>query len=151
MPSSATLLSQVLADSELVNTIQRLTSSVRTEKDKLPSCVKHLQENDLVMSMYAETLRFGVEIHIPRTHPHRTAELENMLIPRDKLILMSTWLAHNKEDVFNTAAGKQPLKKFWNARFLAKESKNQTARFSLDGLEGSWIPFGGKSRTAFKM
>ncbi len=116
--------------------------------------------------MYAETLRFGVQIHIPRSAPHRDVQIGGVAIPKDKLAITNTWLAHSDEQVWNTREGEKPLDTFWPERFLVDdrdersgpvrvrstaEKKDPAAAkdhvyFSAEGLEGAWIPYGGMPR-----
>ncbi|OOF95349.1 hypothetical protein ASPCADRAFT_207821 [Aspergillus carbonarius ITEM 5010] len=120
--------------------------------------------------MYAETLRLGDQIHIPRCSPHRSLALGEKTIQPNKLILINTALAHTDEEVWNTKDGQYPLDTFWARRFLlnstdprsgplkpslplsraAKERQSDdpnTPRkeFTVQGLEGIWIPYGGMS------
>jgi len=124
-----------------------------------------LEQQHLLLSMYAETLRFGVQIHIPRFSPHKDLNIGNLRVPRGEMILVNTWLAHMDEGVWNTKGGAQPLDKFWPQRFLVDpkdpssgptkrkygacektSSERRSAEgphFSTEGLDGAWIPFGG--------
>jgi Cytochrome P450 len=124
-----------------------------------------LEKKPLLLSMYAETLRFGVQIHIPRSASHRELSIGNMLIPKNQFILVNTWLAHTDEAIWNTKEDAFPLNSFWAQRFLIdpedassgptkkklwSHEKAQTGEkntgdvhFSMGGLEGAWIPYGG--------
>lgn len=76
--------------------------------------------------------------------------------------MTNTWLAHTDEQVWNTKGGLWPLDRFWPQRFLVypgdptsgptkggspvpgtENQEEQEAYFSVEGLEGAWIPFGG--------
>ena len=147
-----------------------LLSDIRTicEADILSHIdLKALESHPLFLSMYAETLRFGVQIHIPRTSPHSDLKVGTKFIPKGKMILMNTWLAHTDKELWNTKGGIRPLDQFWPDRFLVdpkdpssgplkrpigahasiahNDEKDGHLSFSTDGLEGAWIPFGGKS------
>ena len=142
----------------------RLVSSLHESMAQLPThpTVKDLESIPLLLSMYAETLRFGVQIHIPRSAPFRTLTIGGIDIPNNKLMMANTWLAHTDEQVWNTKDGKHPLDHFWPERFLIdpsdptsgptkkgicgsqpNEVEDKDTTFSIEGLEGSWIPFGG--------
>jgi hypothetical protein len=102
------------------------------------------------------------------------ASLGKWILPRGKIALISSGLCHMDEAVWNTREGQFPLTSFWSDRFLVypddpksgplnedmraivnsgpvKSQKANAATdparpsFSLEGLEGSWIPYGGKS------
>ena len=128
---------------------------------------KHM-EHPVLLSMYAETLRFGVQIHIPRNSPHANLHIGQKIIPRNKTVLLNTWIAHTDKKVWNTSGGQHPLESFWAGRFLIDPNDPQSGpvrrsshdlskdlpkdkfnsmgpSFSTEGLEGAWIPFGGKS------
>lgn len=144
----------------------RLRSSLRSSISSLPQPppFKSLESISLLASMYAETLRFGVQIHVPRSAPYHELNVGGVTIPRDKMVMVNTWLAHTDENIWNTKQGKHPLDHFWAERFLVdpndatsgptrqeneaaagmeKSSQAESIRFSIEGLDGSWIPFGG--------
>lgn len=166
VPSSMTLTSHVVRDVSLCSEVRQGLADTIEPGAWLKFDLKKLEKQPLLLSLYAETLRFGVQIHVPRTSPHRDLNIRNMLIPQNKLMLVNTWLAHTDENVWNTKAGAFPLDSFWAQRFLidpndpssgptkkrsqpraTTESSVGTARepyFSTEGLEGAWIPYGGK-------
>lgn len=97
-----------------------------------------------------------------RRFVHNSVELEGVTIPKDKICLVSSHPAHAHASAWNTADGKYPVDVFWPYRFIVKSSStdpihaqlsNETKSsdgsdivFSLEGLEGQWIPFGGGPR-----
>ncbi|KAI1074867.1 cytochrome P450 [Whalleya microplaca] len=156
IPSSMTLALHVFRS-------QPLLSSLRTSLSQLsPSpTIEDLETVPLLLSMYAETLRFGVQIHIPRSAPYHDLHVGGVAIPKNKLIMTNTWLMHTDENTWNTKGGEQPLDHFWAERFLVdpkdatsgpmkmagSSSTEQNGKgevyFSTAGLEGAWIPYGG--------
>ena len=160
-----TLTSHIVRDALLCSEVRRGLADTIVPGALLKFDLKKLEKQPLLLSLYAETLRFGVQIHVPRTSPHRDLSFGNMLIPQNKLILVNTWLAHTDEDVWNTKDGAFPLESFWAQRFLIDpkdpssgptkerlqtqamiENSVNGARdpyFSTEGLEGAWIPYGG--------
>lgn len=157
VPSSMTLALHAFGDQELLAEIKKRILN-RPKVD-----YKLLEKDPLLLSMYAETLRFGVQIHIPRCSPHRPLTVGNSFIPRNKLILVDTWLAHTDESSWNTRDLRFPLENFWPQRFLVDpkdtqsgpvnpsnshkhpiSNKSKDIYYSTDGLEGAWIPYGGK-------
>ncbi|KAL8847243.1 MAG: hypothetical protein Q9221_007699 [Calogaya cf. arnoldii] len=165
VPSSMTMIMHVVRDTALCSAIRRdLLDSIEPGPRLMFDC-KKLEKQPLLLSTYAETLRFGVEIHVPRATPHKNLSIGKMLVPRDSLTIVNTWLAHNDPTVWNTKKDAFPLDSFWAQRFLVdptdpssgplveqdrRQDTDKTAfeerkevRFSKDGLEGSWIPFGG--------
>ena len=129
--------------------------------------MKQLEQQPLLLSLYAETLRYGVQIHVPRHLPLQALDIGERTIPREKMFILNTWLAHTDEAVWDTKDGTHPVEEFWPRRFLIDPKdpssgpcKNQRrldsdstfgaektsqVRFSTDKLEGAWIPYGGES------
>jgi cytochrome P450 len=164
VPSSMTLAIHAFRDLDLLSEIRQRLSSI-SQPGTLPKLdAKKIEKEPLLLSLYAETLRFGVQIHVPRNSPHREIAIGNTIIPRNKLILVNTWLAHTDESVWNTKNNTFPLTSFWPQRFLVdpddpssgpikfnhrekimdSNKRSQGVHYSTDGLEGAWIPFGGK-------
>lgn len=161
-----TLALHVFHDTSLLSSIRQCLADTIEPGARLKFDVKKLEKQPLLRSMYAETLRFGVQIHVPRSAPHRDLTVGNILIPKNKLILINTWLAHTDETVWNTKKDVFPLNTFWPQRFLidpkdpssgpTKEKSRASEKtetkfksldglhFSTEGLEGVWIPYGGK-------
>ena len=123
-----------------------------------------MERNPLLLSMYAETLRFDVQIHISRTSPHRQYSIGNLFVPKNKLMLINTWLAHTDVTVWKTKQDNFPLNDFWAQRFLIdpeapssgptkrrlpshQRTEAEEAHFSTEGLEGAWTPYGGMMST----
>lgn len=166
VPSSFTLALHIFRDKSLLSMIRHSLADAIKPGARIKFELKMLEKQPLLLSMYAETLRFGVQIHVPRCSPHQNLAIGKIHIPGNKLILMSTWLAHTDEEVWNTKEGNFPLATFWPQRFLidpkdplsgptkAKrvaytttpigKTVNEEARYSTEGLEGAWIPYGGK-------
>lgn len=166
VPSSFTLAIHILRDKSLLSTIRHSLADAIKPGARIKFELKELEKQPLLLSMYAETLRFGVQIHVPRSSPHQNLAIGRIIVPENKLILVSTWLAHTDEEVWNTKEGNFPLHTFWPQRFLidpkdplsgptktkrggcttkpVENSVNEEARYSTEGLEGAWIPYGGE-------
>ena len=160
-----TLALHAFRDESLLHGIRQGLQSTSDSESAAPKFdMRQLEKHDLLMSMYAETLRFSVQIHIPRTTPHRDLNIGGKVVPKNKLMLVNTWLAHTAEDVWNTKDNAFPLSTFWGRRFLVDPSdpssgpckkpaitkhsqadapERGNAEFSTEGLKGAWIPFGG--------
>ncbi|KAL5465261.1 hypothetical protein PMIN06_000742 [Paraphaeosphaeria minitans] len=115
----------------------------------------------LMQSIYTEILRLRVCAFVVRRFPHDSVDLHGWRVPRDQICLVSTHIAHMHGDEWNTDGGKEPLNRFWANRFLVLKTDTDTKlappatskscpedpwKFSLRGLEGVWIPFGGGPR-----
>ncbi|KAI1770960.1 cytochrome P450 [Hypoxylon cercidicola] len=151
-PSTMTLALHVLSSSSLLSSLRTSLSST----GPLPS-IESLESIPLLLSMYAETLRFGVQVHIPRIAPHHELTIGGATIPRNKLMMANTWLMHMDDTLWNTKGGEKPLDEFWAERFLVDpedptSGPGKTAgprdgekgvHFSTADVEGAWIPYGG--------
>lgn len=146
----------VLQSQSLLRSIQDSLSKL----SQLPG-TKELESVPLLLATYAETLRFGVQIHIPRSAPYHDLHINGVTIPKNNLIIVNTHLAHTDYRVWDNMGGKRPLDEFCAERFLVdpldpssgparQKVVNKTdvdrdgVYFSNDGLQGAWIPYGGK-------
>ncbi|KAJ5738159.1 hypothetical protein N7493_001314 [Penicillium malachiteum] len=173
VPSTMTLCTHIFHDETLLSEIRSTVQQAIQPGSDLDFDYKKLTAIPLLSSMYAETLRFGVQIHIPRCSPHQPLSVGGSQIPADKLILINTELAHTDSIIWSTRDGQYPLDTFWARRFLVRsddpnsgpinrshvqlplinfESKHQDLNgldpsqehFTLEGLVGSFIPYGSK-------
>lgn len=133
--------------------------------------ITKLAEQNLLQSTYAETLRLRVAIAMTRVNEFSDFDLHGYKIPQHQ-----TMVIFSRTSALNTLAWEQagrtlkkPLEEFHAERFLvndqqissetdavevAKETTttNSTTtpstpfKFSLDGLAGCWIPYGGGQR-----
>ena len=128
-----------------------------------------LTKNDLLQSIYAEALRLRVAAFIMRSPERADMRINEWLIPKKEVALVATTPAHMDEGIWNCGPNNEhPVNTFWADRFLVDPTdhnsgplksttpsrqtlgneKKQIVRpyFSLDGLGGSWIPYGGGFR-----
>lgn len=144
-----------------------LLAGVRTEVDDcmlVPSNGRIRFDTDrlfrkpLLQAVYAETLRLRMHFYIIRMADRVDMNIRNWIIPRQKVIVTPTTVAHMDSEAWNTGFNNaHPVDEFWVGRFLKypSESADNTAQghntkpspiFSTKGLEGSWIPYGGGPR-----
>lgn len=119
----------------------------------------------LLSSVYAETLRLHLQAYVTRSSPHADVIVGGWTLPRDKVCMVNTYAAHMDEGTWNTRGGRYPVGRFWEERFLVypgdpgsgpllrdgggkqpdlvEEKDKGEPTFSLEGLEGAWIPYGG--------
>lgn len=128
----------------------------------------------LLKSIYAETLRLRIHIYAVRHTGDEALQINQWLLPKDRVVLVATAPAHMDETFWNTRDGVHPLDKFWADRFLvypgdprsgpkkpasiahvekvSPEATNTTTpvgvpQYSTEGTEGVWIPYGGGTRS----
>ncbi|KAI0451549.1 cytochrome P450 [Xylaria acuta] len=112
----------------------------------------------ILQAIYAETLRLRMHFYIIRMADRDDMNIRDWIIPRRKVIVTPTTLAHMDSEAWDTGLNNEhPVDQFWIGRFLKypSESSNANAQphnfvspliFSAKGLEGSWIPYGGGPR-----
>lgn len=159
------LLSHVISNSTALAEVRQEVSRAMEPRSQPKFDMRNLERQPLLLSMYAETLRLGVQIHVPRT-THQPFHVGSFTVPSKKMLFVNTWLAHNDETVWNTKDGSFPLNVFWARRFLIDSKdpssgprrvqqavsadstiatgKTDDIRYSTEGLEGAWIPYGGR-------
>ncbi|KAF2022235.1 Pfs, NACHT and ankyrin domain protein [Aaosphaeria arxii CBS 175.79] len=138
------------------------------DKDPLGVNRYEITKDPLLQSIYMETLRVYVKTYFLTTSPIKDINVGKWHIPKDGLILVNSGISHMDKDFWNSKAGQWPVETFWADRFIKypgeensgpalpeiakEEAKTCKIRspvvekcpyISTDGLEGSWIPFGG--------
>ena len=130
-----------------------------------------LNDSPLLQSMYAETLRLRVAVLIIQSAEFGAFDFKGWLLPKDKLILISSRIAHMDQENWGRK-GEPAVSEFWAERFLTRKHESkpglspkskapgvgnghktsearrnhsgvENARFSTAGLAGKWIPYGG--------
>ena len=168
-PAIVKVTLEVFRDQSLLWTIRDSLKDAINSTTVLSFDIKKLENKPHLLSVYAETLRLIVQVYITGYARDSDLKINNWILPKAKVAMVNTWLAHRDENVWNTKQGTHPLDQFWAERFLIDPkdpssgplrktspeiSQNATKeddssadepRFSMDGLEGAWIPYGGKS------
>lgn len=131
-----------------------------------------LCEGPFLQSVYAETLRLRISLLISRVPEDDDFHLGEWILRKNVVITMSTVIAAMNEGLWSSGGegNPHPLGKFWAERFLVYPDRPQsgpvrkhtasaedaqvkapvldpprstTPEFSIDGLAGGWIPYGG--------
>ncbi|KAI1759270.1 cytochrome P450 [Hypoxylon sp. FL1150] len=144
-----------------------LLASVRAEVDACAlkdadGCIRfdieQLLRLPILQAVYAETLRLRMHFYIIRMPDKVDMNIRDWIIPRQKVIVTPTTVAHMDANVWNTGSNNEhPVDRFWVGRFLKYPSKEahddvqsydstSSPTFSTKELEGSWIPYGGGPR-----
>ncbi|KAH8889083.1 cytochrome P450, partial [Thozetella sp. PMI_491] len=135
-----------------------LLAGVRAEVDacavkgadgRLQFDIEKLLRLPLLQAVYAETLRLRMHFYIIRMPDKVDMDIRDWIIPRQKVIVALTTVAHMDTEAWNTGANNEhPLDQFWAGRFLRYSSEGSTSSptFSTKELEGAWIPYGGGPR-----
>ncbi|ORY70233.1 cytochrome P450 [Pseudomassariella vexata] len=122
------------------------TSTWHIEMDKV-------LRKPLLSSVYAETLRLHLQAYVTRCSPHCDVGLGSWWLPKNRVCMVNTYASHMDASFWNTRDGEFPVEEFWAERFLIdpKDERSGPVRgmcryepfFSVQGLEGAWIPYGG--------
>ncbi|KAI1342556.1 cytochrome P450 [Xylariaceae sp. FL0016] len=138
-----------------------LLACVRAEIDTcIRECTNGVPEYDVdqllrlpvLQAVYAETLRLRMHFYIIRMPDRVDINIKDWVIPRQKVIVTPTTVAHMDTQAWYTGLDNEyPVEKFWAGRFLqssreATGGSYEAPRFSTKNLEGSWIPYGGGPR-----
>lgn len=141
------LLATVRAEVETC-AVQRADGHIRFDADQLLRL-------PVLQAVYAETLRLRMHFYIIRMPDRVDVNIRDWIIPRQKVIVTPTTVAHMDPEAWSTGLGNEhPVDQFWVGRFLKYPSRNAQGNasdtaapvFSTEGLEGSWIPYGGGPR-----
>jgi cytochrome P450 len=124
-----------------------------------------LLADPLLQSVYAETLRLRVAVLVVREAARSDFSFCGWNIKKNEVLTVSTRTEAMDENIWSTGTAREPrpLQEFWARRFIVdpadqssgplktqkrvkKDSSGDAAGepyYSMDGLSGSWIPYGG--------
>jgi cytochrome P450 len=120
--------------------------------------VDQLLRLPVLQAAYAETLRLRMHFYIIRMSDTTDINIRDWVIPRRKVIVTPTTVAHMDSKAWSTGLkNEHPVDQFWIGRFLKHPSESahgntqtrepaSSPTFSTKELEGSWIPYGGGPR-----
>ncbi|EED23458.1 conserved hypothetical protein [Talaromyces stipitatus ATCC 10500] len=148
--------------------LTRLRMELAAHFDPLSTFVtadpKLLLKLPLLSAVYAETLRLYVKVFFMASSQHNDVNLGKWNLPKGATGVVSSGISHMDETYWNDAGGKHPLNEFWPDRFLihpetplsgparpdqmrfthgSKAGGSKIPYFSMEGLDGVWIPYGG--------
>ncbi|KAI0532633.1 cytochrome P450 [Xylaria digitata] len=150
----------IYRDPELLASVRAEIDSCRLEREGADSLVRfdidRLLRLPVLQAVYAETLRLRMHFYIIRMPDRIDLKIRDWVIPRRKVIVTPTTVAHMDSEVWSTGEkNEHPVDKFWVGRFLKYPSRNikeslrahnSAPTFSTREAEGSWIPYGGGPR-----
>ena len=170
MPATFWLTWHLLRDRDLHARISYEADACRTS-EPIGFDTTKLCRQPLLQSSYAETLRKYVAVYIIRRPEHEDAQILEYKVPRGKMMVISSAMAHmDKRNWRMSPQEKHSVDTFWADRFLTystnapepalpslnlgdttavatparvSTSDPSNPKFSLNGYNGAWIPFGG--------
>ncbi|KAK7698161.1 hypothetical protein SLS64_012836 [Diaporthe eres] len=151
---------EIYRDPELLASVRAEVDAcaLKREDGSIHFDIDQLLRLPVLQAVYAETLRLRMHFYIIRMPDTVDMSIRDWIIPRQKVVVASTTVAHMDTEAWDTGLqNEHPLDQFWIGRFLKcppgsekGEAKAQTTaiapEFSTKGLEGSWIPYGGGPR-----
>ncbi len=121
MPATFWLFWHMMRDRSLLTRVTSEANACRTsDATRLLSFdTTKLCNQPLLQSSYAETLRLYVAVYIIRKPEYEDAQVLDYTIPRDKMIVVSSAMAHMDKRNWNVGTmGEHPVESFWADRFL---------------------------------
>lgn len=178
IPASYWMIAEVARDSALFPRVRTIIDSYRidSEAGTINFAYAELCTDPLLQSIYAETLRLHVASFIMRGPAHANFGLKGWHIPKDAVMLMSSYNAQidSRDWSTNSERPAQQVDRFWAERFLifpisttrgivsppasdepqsqvtrkltGRSKKSTAPEFSLKGLSTNWFPYGGGQR-----
>ncbi|MCJ1391521.1 hypothetical protein MMC18_004385 [Xylographa bjoerkii] len=176
IPSITWFMFEICRDPELLSRVQKEVKACRISfptDNKASFDIIKLCSQPLLQSIYAETLRLRVALFITRTPEYENFGLGEWELPPQTVIALSSRAGAMNPNVWNvgTPENPHPLHAFWADRFLiyandptsgpqrkegsksyhggpvpAEKALEPDPRFSMDGVAGGWIPYGGGQR-----
>lgn len=138
-------LLEPLKDPLLLDRMLAEVATCRTTDDTFD--IMGLEKKPLLQSVFSEVLRLNVSIMVSRVVEWAPLKVRNYSVPQGDFVLMPTDAMHYNEEAWSrtTQRSSKPLSDFDAERFLIP-SESGDPEYSLDGLAGLWIPFGGGER-----
>ncbi|KAI1774793.1 cytochrome P450 [Hypoxylon cercidicola] len=151
---------EIYRDTDLLASVRAEvdTCALRSADGRIRFNIEQLLRLPVLQAVYAETLRLRMHFYIIRMPDKVDMNIRDWVIPRRKVVVTPTTVAHMDSKAWNTGLNNEhPVDQFWIGRFLKYPSKgaNDNAQphdsepsptFSTKELEGSWIPYGGGPR-----
>lgn len=159
LPAAFWNLIEIYNDRNLLGRVEHtlaksiITSEGNNTAETLPLRfdLTHTLSSPLLQSIYAEVLRQRVSLFHNRSPTVGDYKLGPFALRNGGLVCVSTDIAHNSEKAWGPARTGRPLGEFWAERLLVPADGKKgdgdpdagEARFSTEGLDGAWIPYGG--------
>ena len=122
MPATFWLFWHMIHDRSLLTRATSEVNACCTTNTTESPCfdIAKLCNQPLLQSSYAETLRMYVAVYIIRKPEYEDAQVLDYKIPKDKMIVVSSAMAHMDKRNWNLGVmDEHPVEKFWAERFLS--------------------------------
>ena len=121
MPATFWLICNMVKDRSLLDRATSEAKACRTPQnpEAPPFDTTRLCNQPLLQSCYAETLRMCVAVYIIRKPVYEDAQVLDYTIPKNKMMVVSSAMAHMDQRNWNTGVhDERPVDTFWGDRFL---------------------------------
>ena len=121
MPATFWLFWHIIRDRSLLTRTMSEVNDCRTTPitESLSFDTRKLVNQPLLQSCFAETLRMYVAVYIIRKPQHEEAQVLDYTIPKDKMIVIPSAMAHMDKRNWNLGMMEEhPVERFWADRFL---------------------------------
>lgn len=136
----------VIRNSDILEEIRKEVESciVSQIESDIEWDTSRLLRQPVLQAAYAETLRLRAHGMIIRHTGNKNLAVNEWTIPSNKLVVVSSTAAHMNEEVWSSAQrGGYSTQEFKPQRFIKCDEKSGRKEFTMDGTQGSWMPFGG--------
>ncbi|KAA8642708.1 hypothetical protein EYZ11_011885 [Aspergillus tanneri] len=174
VPTAMMAVLHIFQDATLLSRVRESLQAHDTASHELEFVfsMDKLLQNDLLNAVYAETLRLYVQAYVTRCSAHEPVSVGSWWLGQNEVVMVSSYVNHMNGQLWNTQDGEHPVDSFWADRFMVDpkdphsgpmrvhrdqpDTGNAVPRldvkgaagqpsFSVKGLEGTWIPYGGGS------
>ena len=133
VPSAMMAILKIFRDHKLLFRVRSAVKNAANPTPELSFNFKVLEKQSFMLSMYAKTLRLFVQVFVTRCSPHTVVHINNWLLSRNKISMMSSHPAHMNVEVWNIKGGVHFFDKFWAERFLIdfNDSENDPIKMNV--------------------
>ena len=149
MPATFWLFWHMMRDRSLLAQATSEANDCCTTDTTEPRCfdTTKLCNQPLLQSSYAETLRMYVAVYIIRKPEYEDAQVLDYKIPKDKMVVVSSAMAHMDKRNWNLGVMEEhPVDTFWAERFLS-HSDNTHRSPSVSSINNTHCTFSSPAST----
>ena len=137
IPATGWMLMHILSPTNPPELLSWVMDEVKSAQQADRSIdVPALVSMPLLNSMFHETLRLYIDLLVVRQVDANTA-LGAHIVNQDEMVMVPSWLSHRNAEHFAKPEAFDP------ARFLVEDPETGKLKFSINGLNGKYFPFGG--------
>lgn len=137
IPATGWMLMHILSPTNPPELLSWVMDELRSAQQADGSIdVPTLLSMPLLNSMFHETLRLYIDLPVVR-QVDANANVGSHIMNKDEMVMVPSWLSHRNPEHFAKPEAFDP------ARFLIDDPETGKMKFSINGLNGKYFPFGG--------